>query len=363
MAKLQFNPLATLVAKGITSIVSGLKNASPGTIESVRATNSCWVAVNGDDTLGDGSISNPFATITRAVTLLGNGTQAKVIFLGPGSFLNSTLPVTNTTFIGCGSSNTILTTVGGGWSETSGPLHFEFVDLQFSGTFTGKNGGNFEAWFTRCQVDGTFNLVGDAKFTECALAPTLVLNNSTPTLLQTPGFSTVTISLNSGAGTNGNVASIEIDGGVWLNITFGSVSNDKPLNVRNAVIAELVTTGLAVASIAVGTTVYSLVAQDAGSQIVDASPYYSSKTYSGLGEFVWEQIQLTKTMPANAGETDVTLPMPRRNAATNYKTYAATTLNGVDISYVSSTPTTITVHVKPPSPTHASYSFSILVLT
>jgi hypothetical protein len=360
MAKLKFFPLATNSVKGVTSVVSGLKQATAGTIESVRATDTCYVSANGSDSLGDGSETNPLATLSAALTLLGSGLQGKTIYVGPGTFTLVPLPSPNTFIVGAGREATTLTLPGGGWTEVVSGVR-SFTDLTISGDISGKNGGDLTCNFLRCSIAGTHTLVGSGVYEHVSAFPAFV--NSTPTILNpdlklSPPLS---FSMNSGVATNGSTPAIQVFGGNWGTITLTDAVGDKPLQI-SAIASAVVAQNKASVEVLPNSICSSFSAQDLTSVVLDRTPYAVGKSYTGLGKFFWAQVKLKKSMNANSGEQDVTLPIPPLVSFSTLSVYGQADLADVDISTVSNTSSTVTVHVKPASPTHSAYTFSLLVV-
>ncbi|WP_225369155.1 hypothetical protein [Methanobrevibacter arboriphilus] len=93
-----------------TSITSGVLNISSSILDSLDV----YVATNGSDTNGTGSIDNPFATIIKAINVGLERTQNLRVHLAEGTYsgsgnVNITLPGSvNLTIVGAGMNKTIL---------------------------------------------------------------------------------------------------------------------------------------------------------------------------------------------------------------------------------------------------------------
>lgn len=367
MAKMHALPLATAAQQGIAKISKGLQLESDGVVGALRPISEIWVDPLGSDTVGDGAIGNPFQSIARAFSfiLAHPLLDGYTIHLPAGSWQEDIgLPPPNTRFVGAGETRTRLSGVSSlAWLEglnDAGALFFE--DLTLVADISGRNGGNISVAFRNAALVGQLTLIGSLDFDACSGPSFSNLTNCSNVRIRnarTNGSTTLSLTYDPLTGTNGSGAVLnEVDGGSWGVIQYTSTDADVPLLISNAQVAAVQAVGSATINV-IGSKVGTLHA-DSASCSIDYDGF-SGPIYGGLGTFSSKELLVKTTVPANFDSGDISIPIPKQSTNSLKNLFFSSDLPGPSFSYVSSTSTSITVHVLGASSVHPAYELRVLV--
>ena len=162
-----------------SSIMKFQATGSSAFVPLVSTINNYYVNPNGDDTVGDGSITNPFKTITKGINYLNGlaGDIQAVLNIGCGSYSESFPTITKSG----------ISLVGGSSLSTLTSL---FGNITFN---MSANAGNYS-------IGGMSNLLLNGKLEQdnaTLLTNSLVINNC---IIAPPSGSNAILTTNSGAG-------------------------------------------------------------------------------------------------------------------------------------------------------------------
>lgn len=118
--------------------------------------NNVWyIAENGNDTTGNGTISKPYATFAKAQSMAGSN-DTVVVFNGA---YTENWTITKSLFINCGIDNEVKLTGSLSFSQTN-PFYTVIQGLQVNGNV--DNGINTGGWrMQECTINGDITIVGD----------------------------------------------------------------------------------------------------------------------------------------------------------------------------------------------------------
>jgi hypothetical protein len=290
------------------------------------------------------------------------------VFLPSGAWVEDIpLPPPAARIVGQGRSRTTLTGTAGtlAWLEAAASTGLRtFEQLTLDADVTGRDGGDLTLEFFDCAVPGTLTLIGRLLMCRCSSAYTLV-NCANVHVTDPIDVSAVNLGLTyvPSAGTNGTGALLsEIDGGTWANIDYDSEDVLVPLHVRSAWVSNSVR-ALTSASIKLtGSHAAGLIANDVGTSIEYDGPVgKTAPTLIGAGTFKTAEFLLARDVAENFGTGDIAMAIPK-SAIVPDSTFISASIPGVEASFVSSTDSSVTVHVATTAP-HVSYQLRVLVKT
>jgi hypothetical protein len=367
-------PSATTTTAGIAKIGHGLQNLSPGNVSLVVSTAQLWVDANGNDTTGDGSQGNPFATLTHTFAFivsnpLANGYQ---VFLPPTAWQESVgLPPSNTVLIGLGNSSlsgpssAALT-----WTESTNPGVRAFRNLALNANVTGAVTGDLELDFIGCSVDGTFTLVGTSTWVNCESFPTFancqsidIVGTFGPAAWTPPALS---FTYNPEAGTNGsNEPGLVVEGGRWSTVVYNSTDESVPLYLMGCEIESVQTNNVAVIRCRNTRVLTQLYAQDVGTVIeYDQEQVSQTPSVAGFGSFILADYLIVRAIAGSAFSApgNLTIPIPKlAGGAPTPSVLFSSNLAGTSAYYVSNTNTTLTIYVVPGTLPNPAFSLFVLL--
>ena len=373
MGKMQALLLATATQQGVLRVGAGLHLPAPGVIDAIPSLSDLWVDSGGDDTNGNGSITSPFATLSHAFAWAVAHPLASgyTVHLPAGNWQEHVgLPPPNTCLVGEGMLRTVLSDVAGAplvWTEGVGdPGVRYFNGLWLVADVSGRDGGNIALVAFQCRFQSTLTLLGQLTMDGCDGDYSNLVNCSNVTVSNprsTPSTS-FNLSYDPLAGTNGPGAVYnEIRGGQWGGVQFNSQDPTVILYVLGARVSSGILAYNAANIQAISTSTPSLTANDAASEVGYDGPVNDvSPTFHGLGTFRNAELVLKKTVPMNYGTGDVTIPVPKQASVLPLKNvFVMVDLQMVDVTWVSSTASSITLHVIPTAALHPAYELRILV--
>jgi hypothetical protein len=359
VSKAQALPQATSSQAGVGTQGAGLSRAVAGVFALVPVPFTFWVHPTGSDDAGDGSQGNPYRTLGKAFAVIaaGSSTLGWVVMLPPGVWEeNVGLPPPNTTLRGAGSDRTLLRGPGAAaltWTESGNPGARALEDLALFANLTGEDGGNLPVRCTRVAPAGTFTNLARLVFDGCSSLPTLVnqgalliRNHQTPTP-PALSFTYDPVTATNGAGPLGS----RVEGGAWGAVLYEATDPGADLELVGVRATSIETRGQGIARVRSSRVVTLLRAQDASSQVEYDGPLVDElPAFTGAGVLRPASLLLRHTFLAGFVEGDVTLALPNLGGLVDASA-VFTSLNkpGGEVSFVSSTATSLTLHVKPPT--------------
>jgi hypothetical protein len=316
-----------------------------------------YVAVDGSDSTGDGSQTNPYATLARTFTFIrANPLAGGYAVMLPGCPWeeNVTIPPPGTQLVGQGPGsrlsapgNTPLT-----WAEPAAPATggtLRFRDLTLNANVTGRDGGNLNLVFDRCAVVGTLTLLGRVVFNSCTAYPALV-NIAALSITDTQAgkvalaWSTLNNVATNGSGPPGHF----VDGGDWLTIRYTS---DTP--AIEALLQCLRATNVIAVNGAVirvqASRAPTLTSTDPSCLIEFDRPIQRQLACLGAGMFRLAEWVCDESILAGFVDSQVTVCVPRHEPGTKFdRIFATFSEPGFTYSYVSNTDADIHVRIVPP---------------
>lgn len=332
------------------------------------ATGRLWVDTHGSDTDGDGSITNPFATIAKAFeTIVASPIPGGyTVYLPPGEWHETvTIPPPNTRIVGAGINATRLSNASGSsftWQESftdAGDLYFD--DIYLNGDIRGRDGGDI-ALNLRWAGLKSCSLIGFIRLEQCQI-PIDFDNCANVRILGQDKDCVMSAYLHydPSAGTNGSGCLYhEIVGGTWNAIEYAATETPA-LFVRNVSVDTVAAHQKAVIyceNSQVG--VASSADLDCVVGLFNQAGHDSEPVCSGLGNFLHSELVMTRTVPSNYGEGDIVFVLPKQAMPGFSSAFVSSSLPGVGTSVTAVSLGTVTVHVVPPNPVHAGYTLKAL---
>lgn len=371
MARAQEVPLASGTNPGTVIFGDGIpKNNPPGVLSLRAECGVLYVASDGDDVNGDGSQTNPYATLARTWThIAANPKPLGYAVMLPGCLWeeNVPLPPPNTTLWGRGLRSE-LRAVGGGpitWTEggTDAGL-ISFRDLSVSAVITGRNGGNLNLAFYDALVTGSITRVGTLSFDGAYGYPTLTNIAILNIINSRVKNASLAFTYDSTGGTNGLATTKPhlIEGGLWGTIQYTSDDPTYELRVIGAVATQVRALQSAVIRLSATRVRSNLDSVDAASLIEFDMPVQREElSYTGSGRFRLAEIVETDPIGAGIVETNITVCVPRHEAGTRFdRIWISFDKPGFFGSYVSNTDSDVVVHVVPPPGAPAANVFVLI---
>lgn len=347
---------------GIVQLGTGVKQA-PGLLALAPQAGILFVALSGDDTLGDGSQGNPYRTLTKAFAVmaaapLAAGYQVHLPRLAWAE--DAPLPPDRTVVVGqggslAGASGPLAWTEGG---SDAGVIELRDVAIQIQAT--GRNGGNLNLRFRNCAVSGEIVLAGTVEFDGCSAYPTLTNVNSLQILNSRAGAVNLVWATATATASNGNVSSHTIEGGSWGLLSFTSDDVSVACLLLNLQATQIRAANLAQVKLR-NSYAPQLVSVDSSSLI--SADAIEPSTYTGIGGFRLPQVAVQGTFPvSNDGSAkQVVLAVPRQPNRILDRVTAFFPALGYQVRVDSYTETTITLTVQPPGVVAAAFPFQCLV--
>lgn len=371
MGKMQALPLATAAQQGIVKIGAGLRVPVAGTVGVVQPLASLWVDASGSDTEGDGSYGNPFATLAKAFSVIVASPlpSGYTVFLPAGDWQEDIgLPPPGTAIVGHGMLRSSLAGAGGAtlaWSEgltNAGAV--TVVQLRLVADVTGRDGGDLSLLAFQSSLQGVMSLIGKLVMDGCDGDYANLINCANVSVrnpVSTPS-SIFNLTYDPGAGTNGPGAAYnEVSGGLWAGIQYDSMDASVPLYVLGTKVLGGIIAMHNGHVETTGTTAASLSSNDAGSEIAYDGPVDdASPTFHGFGTFRNAELVVKRTVPMNFGSGDVVVAIPPQAVSTLKNVFVMADVAGIAVNWVSSTNSSITLHVTAPV-SHPAYELRILV--
>lgn len=368
MARGVIPALATVNQRGVLEVGVGLQLPTSGKVDAVRLISDLWIDPAGNDTNGSGSISNPFATLTKAFQYISDHPLAGgyTVHLPSGVWEEAVgLPPPKTRLVG---QDTALSGPAGAmleWGESAdaGPRLFE--GLRLSANITGRDGGDLSISAYRSSLLGTLTRIGSVLLDGCADSFSSLINCSNVTVRNPVSDPSTVFALTydptEGANGSGAVYN-EIVGGLWDTVQYDSTDATVPLYVRGARVMGSLLAYREGYLIAVGSTAVALESVHADSHIAyDGFCNDTLPAFHGLGSFSNTQLLLKKTITQNFGSGDVVLALPKQASSTLKNVFMSTDVPGISASWVSSTDNSVTIHLTGPL-AHPAYELRILLI-
>lgn len=353
-------PPATSTTPGVVTLGGGIpKNNPPGVLSLRGECGVLYVAPDGDDVGGDGSQTNPYATLLKAFAYatanpLPGGWEVNL----PGCTWEEDppLPPPGTRLRGHG-SRSILRGVGGGpiaWAEgatNAGTLYLEDVHAHLN--LVGRNGGDFNLVARHGALTGAIARLGTVKLDSLGAYPTLgnILSLQV-TNTQTRGVN-LTVSYAPSGGVNGLGAPGHlVDGGSWGTITYNSEDNTNELHVIGAEMNVIRAEQQATIRTRASRVVQNVISNDAGTLVeYDQMIHRMTPGFLGAGRFSLSEFICSETIPANFVDSSFTVCVPKHPIGTVFdRIFVSFERAGYQYEYQSNTDSDIQVRIIPPAP-------------
>jgi len=363
MGQVRGFPTASITQPGVAQLGVGVINQL-GVVGLVKPANEIWVDDQGDDVKGDGSQGNPWKTLVKAFTF-ATANPFTTVRLPAGNWSETVgIPPTNTLIVG---ENTLLRNGSDSsltWQEVS-PTNLAFQNVQLVADITGKNGGDLQLSFLNCAVSGVHTLVGlEVHTLPRGTLPTFVNCSSVRISSSHYTFAeAIVISYDPITATNGSNTGHHIEGGLWTDISYNATDPGSELILQGVVSDTVTADGSAIVRCKCTKVLTSLNTGSGSLAVIeyDQPLSYGLPGLSGNGTFKLSEISIERNESALAGERDVVLALPRLPAGTVIQNVQLScNLPGTDLTWVSNTDTSLTIHTKPPS-SNPAYIISVLV--
>lgn len=370
MASIKFPTSASTTAAGIARVGAGIALPTAGTITDRALRGELYIDTNGSDATGDGAQGNPFRTLAAAYAFIASNPlrDGYSVNIPNGDWSETVgLPPPDTRLIGNG---TLANAMGGANAWTEDPVEdaglISIIGLTVVADITGRNGGSIDLFLMESKIVGTLTLMG--RVVSIGGTGSFVLANcSNVSIIDSradPATCTISLTYDPTAGSNGsgsvqNLAS----GGQWLSIEYDSIDAQVPFIIMGARVTSIVARQDAHV-ICSGCVVNSCESHDANSRIDYDGACRSDgtlPTYAGAGSFESAELILKRLVPQDYGPGTLTFAIPRQAGTTSLRNlFFSTDAIGIDVSYVSATANSITVHVQAPT-SHPAYNLRVFV--
>jgi len=351
-------PPATGTTPGVVILGEGVpKNNPPGVLALRSECGVFHVAEDGDDIAGDGSLTNPFKTLTKAFAVITANPKPggyEVVLPGCPWEENVGIPPPGTRLRGHG-QRSYLTNIGGTpltWQEggtDAGLITLE--DLAISANLTGRDGGDFNVDVNHAWVYGSFARLGGVKFDSVAAYPALSNIHSLEVRNTRTRGASLQFTYSPSAGGNGlGPTGHLVDGGSWGSIVYNSEDASNELVIVGATMITARADGAAVVRVRASRVTGNLVSNDGGSLIeYDQMVHRGTPSYLGSGRFSLSEILQTESYVPGFIDSNVTVCVPRHPAGTIFdRVFVNFSRAGFGYEYVSNTDSDVVIRIIPP---------------